>query len=733
MAGVRISFGQQHLSGLGAGLGVLIVALATNAAFGFAASGAAAVGAMCVSVVDQPGPTAQKCAVLLLSLVFVTLASLVIGLSQPYEVLLGIAVVVASFLAALIAAYGRAALPLSVSVSLAVVLSLGTPLPTAADALHHAFFAALGAGVYAIWAMIAARILEFRNKELALGDCLRALADCLKGQARFYDRDCDIDEVYRLLIDRQAVLTESLQAARNLIYDRIRTPADRRLVAEFFVVFDVFESTLSSQTDYRLLRRHFATAGPYVALRAIMAAIAADLDRLARSLDTGKPAVAVDYRSALAPIGDAVAHMEKVAYAKGEDGEEAQALIALRTTFNKTRYAVGEMEKLHRLATSLETVPTEAVSVDLSRFVQRPNFSLGVLKGHLTFASPFLRYAVRMALAMGCGFALARVLPYASHGNWILLTIALVMRANYSITKKRRTDRFVGNVLGCLIGAALLHILPTAGVLSGIFIAIGVAHTYATRNYMVTATAGCTMALLAIRILNPSEGALFIERVLDTGVGAGLAYLFSYLLPHWEYESVPRLIQDLLKADREYFGHALRAATDDQGYRLARKRMLDAMATLSATLSRMLDEPRAVRHRETETLGAFLTANHLLASHLASVQMFFRNRAGEMDAATVTRLVDDARTRGEPALTGALAAFSPKDAGKADAAPFTTAPTGDDAPRAALGRDPETVLRFRLRLVENEVRTLHTLATALAAPYEAGSWRNWTNVARRTR
>lgn len=731
MAAFRASFGQQHWSGLGAGLGVLLVAFVTYGLFGFAASGAAAVGAMCVSVVDQPGPSAQKWAALLVSFVLVTLATLIAGLCQPYQVLLGAAVVTVSFLAALLAAYGRAALPLSVSASLALVLSLGIPLPTAVDAVGHTAFVALGAAFYAIWAMAAARVLDYRNKQLALGDCLRALADCLTTQARFFDHGSDIDEVYRTLIDRQAVLTERLQAARNLLYSRIRAPAERRLVAEFFTVLDVFESTLSSQTDYRVLRRHFATAEPFTALRGIVVDIAAELDGLARAIDGGRAADGGDIRPRLGPIGNAIAALEDAAGAKDEGGERVRAVIALRTTFNKIRYAVDQVEKLHRLAVSAETVPEETVAVDLSRFVQRPTLHPRVLFGHITLGSPFLRYALRMALAMGSGFALAQVLPYASHGNWILLTVALVMRANYSITRKRRTERFVGNVLGCAIGAVLLHVLPPAALLLAIFPAIGIAHAYATRNYLVTATAGCTMALLSIRILNPAEGALFVERILDTGVGAGLAYLFSYVLPHWEYESVPRLVRDLLKVDREYIDQALRVAADDQAYRLNRKRMLDAMATLSATLSRMLDEPSAVRHRRTEALGAFLTANHLLASHLASVQMFFRNRTREIDPAIVKRLVDAARERADGLLDKALAAFSQSESLDAPAEPIP--PIDEDAPRAAPGGDPETVLRLRLRLVENEVRTLQALTATLASPYDSDNWRNWASVAQRAR
>ena len=709
----RSFFGQQHLSGLEAALGVFAVAFATNALFGFTAAAAAAAGAMCVSIVDHPSPTAQKLVMLLFAVVFVSITTLVTVLSQPYLWLLGILVVGISFFAALLSAYGRAVLPLGISISLSMVLALGTPLESPAEAIQHTLYIAGGAATYFVWAMLAARVLEPHNKALALSDCILALAQCLRTQARFYDGKADLDRIYRTLIDRQAVLTERLQAARNLIYDHVYGPEDRRLVEAFFVVLDIFESSLSSQTDYRLLRRHYADADAFIALRAVLIDITADLERLAQvSFGSSRAIDPIECNAALAPIESAIARLETESH--GKTSGDAQALLALRTTFNKARYAVGQVERLHQIACRQIESPDDAFTVDLARFVQRPNFRPGVLAAHLQLSSPTFRYAVRIALAMGCGFLLAHMLPYASHGNWILLTIALVMRANYSITKQRRTDRLIGNLLGCLISAVMLHVFPESVLVLCIFVSIGVAHTYVVRNYRIAATAACIMALLQIHALAPADAPLLIERVLDTAVGAALAYLFSHVLPHWEVDSIPKLMIDTLKCDIEYVRQALRTVPEDLAYRLSRKRMLDAIATLSGTLSRMLDEPRSVRHRRTEALGAFLTANHLLASHLASVQMFFRNRAGQIDVTTLEKIVVATRERTEKILESAVAAFTAKT--DMPSVQPTMQPEAVDMP-ITVG-DPETVIRRRLELVESEAQTLCTLASALAATTE---------------
>ena len=83
-------------------------------------------------------------------------------------------------------------------------------------------------------------------------------------------------------------------------------------------------------------------------------------------------------------------------------------------------------------------------------------------------------------------------------------------------------------------------------------------------------------------------------------------------------------------------------------------------------------------------------------------------------------------------LGDALAAFSRTESPGVDTEPAP--PTSDaDMSRAVPGGNSETILRLRLRLVENEVRTLQALTATLASPYDSDNWRNWANVAQRTR
>ena len=55
----------------------------------------------------------------------------------------------------------------------------------------------------------------------------------------------------------------------------------------------------------------------------------------------------------------------------------------------------------------------------------------------------------------------------------MLLTIALIMRANYSVTRQRRWDRITGTLIGCAMAVALIALSPPALLLTVIVLAIG--------------------------------------------------------------------------------------------------------------------------------------------------------------------------------------------------------------------------------------------------------------------
>jgi uncharacterized membrane protein YccC len=265
-----------------------------------------------------------------------------------------------------------------------------------------------------------------------------------------------------------------------------------------------------------------------------------------------------------------------------------------------------------------------------------------VLRSQFSIASPSLRYAIRLTLAMIAGYALTRLVPQFAHGTWVLLTIALIMRANYSVTRQRRTDRVVGTLIGCVIAAGLIHVVPAAWLTLIIVVSVAVSHAYGAVAYRITAVSASITALLLLHLLSPNAHPLFMERIVDTLAGAAISYVFAFLLPSWERGDLPKMIAGLLTADSEFARQALTRNPAEQIYRLSRKRVLDAVAGMSGAARRLADEPNSNR-RVLASLNELLGANYLLASDLASMQVILRGRANQIDASRAEELLAIAR------------------------------------------------------------------------------------------
>ncbi len=197
------------------------------------------------------------------------------------------------------------------------------------------------------------------------------------------------------------------------------------------------------------------------------------------------------------------------------------------------------------------------------------------------------------------------------------------------------------------MAVGLIAVSPPAFLLTVIVLAIGLSHAYAGVRYRITAVGASISSLLLLHFSAPLVHPQFFERVVDTLIGAGLSYVFSFLLPDWERNALPRLVKGLLAADSAFADAALRRAHLRQPYRLARKRTLDAVALLSGTIRRLADEPNTNR-RTLASLNELLGANYALASDLASMPVLMRRgdpnsiplRADAEIAAVRTRVAD---------------------------------------------------------------------------------------------
>jgi uncharacterized membrane protein YccC len=646
--GLSLNLFRMHIeNGVLVSLGMAVVGGLFALAFGRTDAILAASGALCASIVDRPGPLPVKIRMYSLTVAGASFLAWLTMAANGHHILMGFLVAAMSMVSGLVSAYGQRAIGLGVAAILALLFGLAANQAALLPVSGYMTFFAAGGLSYSLFSIAVSVALDDRDRRTFLSEAVHAFSTYLAAKAALYDPGTETDAALRTLVETHAAFIEKLQAARDFIFLGRKTPARRRWMAALLALLDCFDSIVSSDADIKTLRNSGHT---YLLdrLQKLTAAFAVDCEELALALTT--PGMRFDFNAHADEIAALQADVEQLAATSW--GVESLAISAFRSTGHKISFGIVRFERLAKAAAPEADARTILPDVDLESFVHRDRMDPRVLLSQFSLSSPVMRYTIRLTGAMSCGYCLTLMLPGIMHGGWVLLTTMLIMRASYAVTKQRRNDRIIGTALGCVVAAVLVHYVPSQLLFVPVIFTVGGAHAFANVNFRVTALCASITALLQLHFFGPAVApgtVLVIERLGDTLAGCGLAWIFSYLLPNWEWKNVPRLVKALVVADRAYAALALARRHNDHDFRLARKRAHDAAANLAVTVRRLAYEPKIDRSA-LATLNDLITTNYLLASNLASMRVLFRNRKAELDPDGTEKLLAMARSNVDQTL-----------------------------------------------------------------------------------
>ena len=596
------------LNGASVAVGMALIAALMYSAFGMVAASNASVGAIVALISDNPRARRGKFAHLIAAPLLGLPLFLAVQLLRGHPVELGLLLVPATFLAFLSTAWGRAGMPVAAAVMFAMLLGMAPhPATSLHEALLRAGWFAGGAFLYVLFGTVSNGVLNGRYRTQTMAGLLLAVAALQRTHAKLYTRapatEAGGGDPRGLggVLQRQAALADQLQAARDLILESPSTPRRQRLAGMLMVVLELRDRLIAGELDIERLQ----TVQPEALepLAAILASMAEDVESLADAMLRGRtPAPVRDHRQAL----QALREQARTLAASSPDAPTAMTLAALvRSVSVRVGDEDAAVRQLAALARGDAAPNLSAVRSGWQLFVSPAYWSTQPLLGLWHWRQPALRHALRAALAIGAGYALARLLPWGSRDYWILLTIVVVLRGSLAQTLERRNDRVAGTLVGSALAMGLLALHPPAAVvLLVVVIAQGVAHAFVVRHYATTALAGSVLGLLMAHLLysgdNPTVD--FIERVGDTLLGTGIAWAFSYVLPSWERHQIDGTVRRVSRAMARHAQHSLALATlaevtgqPELAWRLARREAYDALSALVQASGRALVEPRAVR------------------------------------------------------------------------------------------------------------------------------------------
>lgn len=590
-------------------------------------------GALCASIVDTPGPIVHRRNAMLVTTAAITVISIVVGLTNSNVYFIGTLLFICSFVFSMFFLYGLRAAAIGTAALLVMVLSIDDIRPWK-EVLVFALLIFTGSVWYTLLSYFVYRIRPYRLVQQTLSDSIHEISEFLRAKAKFYHQNTDYDENYADLLQLQVLVHEKQDAVREVLFKtreivRESTPEGRFLLLVFVDMVDLFEQVMSTYYNYEQLHDQFDDSGILAHYEAVIRKIADELDEIAFALKTGgTPRPPVSLIEDVSKLRKEIIHLES----ENTDGRyNTLGIIALKNIEVNIENILSRVKTIKGYFNKKEKKNLKAREIDVERFVTRQPIDLKLLSENLTFTSSTFRHSLRVAIVMLIGFIVARSLNF-SHSYWILLTILVISKPGFSLTKKRNYERLIGTVAGAFIGMGILVYIHDKNTLFIIllFCMIG-CYSFQRKNYVVSVLFMTPYILVLFDFLGMGGLSVARERIYDTLIGSGIALLASYsLFPNWEHQKLKEAMVDTLKANMNYFEQVTFLYADQvhnlTNYKVARKEVYVTTANLASLFQRMFSEPKSKQLLMKE-LHQFTALNHLLSSYVATLSLYNKEHA----------------------------------------------------------------------------------------------------------
>jgi len=255
-----------------------------------------------------------------------------------------------------------------------------------------------------------------------------------------------------------------------------------------------------------------------------------------------------------------------------------------------------------------------------------------------------LIFTVRLMACVGVAGVTTEVLPLA-RSYWVILTIVIVLKPDFGSVLVRAVQRGIGTVLGAVLGAAILAVVPYGPWLLLPFAILAALLPYGrSRNYGLFAVFLTPLVVLLIDLLTPASWYLALDRLVDTLLGCAIALLVGYLpWPSSWHADLPRHFAAAVYVVCWYMEAALCPPAPARQRRgraevsLARRQAYRALADLRTEFDRCMSEPAAAG-RQAAVWWPALVALEEVVDAVTAVAVAIRHGEPAPDTGAVHRL-----------------------------------------------------------------------------------------------
>jgi uncharacterized membrane protein (TIGR01666 family) len=606
-----------------------------------------ALGAIFAYPSDIPSNLKHKINGILVAVLIVSAVNLLINIANPYPWLLYPMLTILIFSISMLSVYGQRATMVSFSALLAIALAFAH-IQTGWLILQYAGLLLSGGLFYLLISLIFYYIRPHRYVELQLADCMRLTSQYLTLRGDLWTINSDRREITKKQLHLQVELNAIHENIRAVLLKNRATSGssnqNRKMLLAFISLVEIVELAVSTSFDHDKLHQKFDDHPLLLKTYQTLAYTLGERLKLVGST--------IENRSLHVLTDNLVTDIEKLELAieayKSELGDELsyEGVFMLTTMLEYAEKQVEKIKVLEAAFTSKNTFQDlKGRDNDLEKFVTPQYYPWQTLVDNFSFSSTVFRHSLRLTITLLVGFIIGKILPF-QNTYWIVLTIVVIMRQGYGLTKQRTYHRIIGTFLGVIVAFTILHSVNNPQIIGTLaIIAMILGFSFTPTNYKVGATFITVYVIFIYGILTPNIQDVIQYRVLDTLVGALLSYLAnSYIWPSWEFLNVPVYLEKSIEANRNYLKQIAllynKKGEVPTAYRLARKQAFIAIGNLMASFQRMVQEPKS-KQNQLPQLYKLTVINHTMLSSAASIGTYIQSHKTTKASDSFNVVVDE--------------------------------------------------------------------------------------------
>lgn len=606
---------------------------------------AVGLGALLSSPSDITGSIRHKNFGILLSSIIAILITLIGGYIPDNFWLILLILGVTTFCLSYLAVYGFRASLISFSGLLALVLSFAS-LSKTLEVYEKALLIGLGGLWYLFLSLLWNKINPKGPTDQFMTQNLELTSRYLGIRGRLVGSGVDRSKLLKELHNLQNELNENHQKLREILISTRKSSGysnfQRKRLLTFIQTVDILELAMAHPIDYdnmdKILEDHPERIIPF---QKLVYELSDKLKDQAGIIQKNKK---INNQKKIRHTLYELKHSLDQ-YRQSDHLISTEGFLILLNLYEYLENQVEKIEKIDELLMNPDPAKIRLIKKDDAlKFLNAQEYNPKILLENLNLNSSIFKHALRISIVMMVGYCIGEYFSF-QNAYWILLTIIVIMRPGYGLTRDRSKQRIIGTVIGAIISVGLVLLIQNV-VVYGILAVISLimAFSMLQKNYKTAAVFITLSVVFVYALLRPDVLNVIQFRVVDTLVGASLAAVGNLILwPSWEFLGIKTIILESIKANQKFLKE-VNSFYQNKGkvpnsYKLSRKEAFLETGNLSAAFQRMAQEPKS-KQKDLDLLYQLVVLNHSFLNSLASIGSYIKTHSTTPASNHFNNLID---------------------------------------------------------------------------------------------